>query len=158
MVEFQVRSSDIGSAFGPWSDTLSTPIDLTGLLTPGDRYFQYKAVLSTCYPYTCTPVLESVQLNWNPVGTGEDEAVSMVLLPFSPNPASSPVVRFGRPEPGITSITVFDLAGRLVLEESGGYQAGFHEMTLDGLSPGIYFCRMTSGDYSAARRFVVIRQ
>jgi hypothetical protein len=30
-------------------------------------------------------------------------------------------------------------------------------MTLDGLSPGVYFCRMTLGDFSAVRRFAVIR-
>jgi hypothetical protein len=87
---------------------------------------------------------------------GEYPAVQ-TLLPFSPNPSSSPAVRFGLPEPASVEISIFNLSGRLVDEIHGDeYSSGFHDVLLGDLSPGIYFCRMISGDFEATQRFVVI--
>jgi hypothetical protein len=36
------------------------------------------------------------------------------------------------------------------------YSPGFHDVLLGELTPGIYFCRMISGDFTATQRFVVI--
>jgi hypothetical protein len=105
-----------------------------------------------------TPTLHDVTLNWDPTGIegGEDPAI-LALLPFSPNPSALPAVRFGLPEPASVEFSVFDLSGRLVSEIHGEeYSPGFHDVLLGDLSPGIYFCRMIAGDFTATQSFVVI--
>ena len=146
---------------GEWSDTLETPCYLSGVLNDGDRYVQYKAILETSNPDS-TPTLNDVTITWNPLGIGETaEPIppGTELLPFSPNPvAGSPIIRFGLHETAFVDISVFDLSGRLVTEVIGyEYSPGFHDVLLEDLSPGIYFCRMMSDEYSATQRFVVIQ-
>jgi len=34
--------------------------------------------------------------------------------------------------------------------------AGYHQVQLDELAPGIYFCKMIAGEFTATQRFVVI--
>jgi len=156
-VSFQVRASDDHTSMGAWSDTLSIPGLLQGILTDGDQYVQYRAILETSDP-DATPVLLDLMLTWDPMGIegGEDPAV-LALLPFSPNPSSLPAVRFSLPEPASIDLSIFDLSGRLVSEVHGvEYSPGYHDVLLGDLSPGIYFCRMTSGNFTATQRFVVI--
>ncbi|MCK4807744.1 MAG: T9SS type A sorting domain-containing protein [Candidatus Aegiribacteria sp.] len=75
-----------------------------------------------------------------------------------PNPTCGSVsVRFGLPEPSLVILSVFDLSGRLIYGNQGDeYSIGFHDVQLGDLSPGIYFCRMISGDFIATQQFVVI--
>ena len=144
---------------GTWSDTLTAPCSLDGILNDYDSYFQYKILLETVNPDT-TPSLYDITLSWDPLGIGETAEPGppgTELLPFSPNPTSAPYVRFGLPEPASVGISIFDLSGRLVSNIRGDeYSPGFHDVLLEDLSPGIYFCRMTSGDFTATQRFVVI--
>jgi hypothetical protein len=144
-------------AMGDWSDTIPNPCILDGILIDGDRYVQYQAILETIDPDS-TPVLFNVMITWDPMGIeGSEESAMHILLPFSPNPASEPAVCFGVPEPSQVLLSLYDLSGRMVTKLSDiEYQAGYHSITLDYLSPGIYFCRMTSGDFTATQRFVVI--
>jgi hypothetical protein len=159
-IGFQVRSSNYpdSTAMGPWSDTLYTPFNLEGILTDGEQYVQYMVILETSNP-DLTPVLYDVTLTWNPVGISGEEGGphSFEVLPFYPNPsASAPTVRFGVPEPASVSVSIFDLSGRLVSGIEGEYPAGYQSLQIEGLLPGIYFCRMTSGDFEATQRFVVV--
>ena len=58
------------------------------------------------------------------------------------------------------TLRVFDLRGREVAAlESGSLVPGAHEMTFsaDGLSSGVYFCRLSAGSFSAATKLVVLR-
>jgi hypothetical protein len=156
-VSFQVRASDDHTTMGAWSDTLSIPGLLQSILMDGDQYVQYRVILETSDPDT-TPLLFDLMLTWDPMGIegGEYPAV-LTLLPFSPNPSSLPAARFSLPEPASVEISIFDLSGRLVSKTHGGeYAPGYHDVLLDDLSPGIYFCRMTSGDFTATQCFVVI--
>jgi len=151
---FQYKTSDDPGNMGSWSDTISVPCYLSGLL---DRYFQYRVSMETDDPCS-TPTLHDVSLNWDPVGieVGEDPAV-LALLPFSPNPSSLPAVRFSLPEPAYVDISIFDLSGRLVRMINGEeYSPGYHYVLLGEFSPGIYFCRMISGDFAATQRLIVI--
>jgi len=67
------------------------------------------------------------------------------------------VIRFGLHEPALVDIVVFDLTGRLVSDVHGDeYSGGYHDVLIDDLSPGIYFCRMVAGEFMATQRFVVI--
>jgi hypothetical protein len=159
-ISFQLRSSvdpDSG-AMGPWSDTLYVPCSLEGILTDGEQYVQYMVILETSDP-DITPTLNDVMLTWYPLGiSGDTGPYSFELLPFYPNPTcSAPSVRFGLPEALSIELSIFDVSGRL-LEQTfmEKYPAGYHSVFLDEFSPGIYFCRMVSGDFTATQRFVVI--
>ncbi len=159
-VSFQVRASDDHTAMGEWSDTLSTPGSLVGILSAGDLFVQYKAILETSNPDS-TPVLEDVTITWNLVGIMGGEAIVPRLLPVTvtPNPSSGfPVVRFSIPESESVELLVFDLSGRIsqVIHEVE-YPAGHHTVQLENLSPGIYFCRMTTGEFFDTQCFIVIK-
>ncbi len=157
-ISFQVRSCDSpdSTSMGAWSDTLYSPCSLLGILSEGDSYFQYKTILQTS-DASITPVLEDITVTWNPLGTGWDEPIELELLSCAPNPSAFPVIRFSLPESASVDISVFDLSGRLQSEiDEGEYSAGFHDVQLGELSPGIYFCRMISGNFVSTQRFVVI--
>jgi hypothetical protein len=74
------------------------------------------------------------------------------------NPASgSAVLAFSIPEQCGVKLDIFDQAGRIVaIPADGSFTPGMHQVLLDGLPPGIYFCRMISGDFTETQRFVVI--
>jgi len=85
-VSFQIRASDDHTSMGAWSDTLSIPCLLQGILTDGAQYVQYRVILETSDPDT-TPVLFDLTLTWDPMGIeGGDDPAILALLPFSPNP------------------------------------------------------------------------
>jgi hypothetical protein len=157
-VVFQVRASDDHTAMGAWSDTLLAPCLLNGILSDGDRYLQYRAILETSDPDT-SPTLNDLTFTWDPVSIVEEAEPTPPepeLLSVVPNPCRSATINFGLPEPAAAGLYVFDLSGRLLHGVSGGYQAGYQSILLGVLPPGVYFCRMTSGDFTATERFVVI--
>ena len=158
-ISMQVRSSETYTNMGAWTDTLLNPCSLEGLLPDGDRYIQYRAILSSTDPDT-TPILKHVVLQWDLTGIGETSGfvnVSTKLLPFQPNPLSgTAVIRFHLDTEAAFSIQVYDLSGRSVREfSSDSSPAGTHEIPVDGLAGGIYLCRMVSGSYSETERFVL---
>jgi len=159
-VGFQIRSSvdpDSG-AMGPWSDTLYVPCSLEGILTDADQYVQYMVILETSHP-DITPALHEVMLTWDPLGIpGDIVPNSFELLPFHPNPTTgSPLISFAVPELSSVELFVFDISGRLIESvPNAEYSAGYHSILISDLSPGIYFCRMISGDFIATRCMVII--
>ena len=155
-----VRASDNYADMGVWSDTITAPCALDAILNDYDSYFQYKVLLETVNS-AATPSLHDITLTWDPLGIGETAEPNpggIELLPIAPNPSSgSPTIRFGLHEPAYVDISIFDLSGRLVSENHGNeYSPGYHEFLLVDLSPGTYFCKMTSEDFTASERFVVI--
>jgi hypothetical protein len=74
-------------------------------------------------------------------------------------------VRYRVPGDGGTAVELFDIYGeRVVLlvdeaQTSGGYSVVWDGKDLRGapLSSGVYFIRLTSGDYSEIRKIIVIR-
>ena len=158
LVSFQVRASDNYTNMGAWSDTLTSPCVLTGILTDGDKYVQYRAILNTFNPDT-TPILKNITITWDPLGVEDDPQVTeYLLLGAEPNPSSESVsIGFAVPGNSLVELSIFDLAGRLVIAPpQGEYSPGIHKIQLGGLTPGIYFCRMRSGDFSAIQRFAII--
>ncbi len=157
-VSVQVRASDDYTVMGNWSAILTSPCSLEGILNDGDRYVQYRTIFETSNPDT-TPALHDITITWNPLGIqGEPGPGSFELLPFHPNPATaSPVIRFTLPELSSVELFVFDITGRLIeTTPPQEYSSGYHSIFLDELSPGIYFCRMVSGEFTATQRLVVI--
>jgi fibronectin type 3 domain-containing protein len=78
-----------------------------------------------------------------------------------PNPASQRVtIEYALPEATEVTVEVYDLLGRRVLQAVGGQKAaGRHTVHLDArrLPSGTYFYRMRAGDFTAAKRLVVVR-
>ena len=160
-VSFLVRASDNYKSMGPWSDTLTAPCSLYGILDDYDSFFQYMVLMSTEAPGISTPILYNVQISYNSLcidETAEPTPSGTELLSIVPNPTvDSPNIRFGLSERSSVDISIFDLSGHLVSEIHGDdYSMGFHDVLMENLSPGIYFCRMISGDFTATQRFVVI--
>ena len=61
-------------------------------------------------------------------------------------------------EPGVVSLRVFDLLGRVVATVfEGRLEAGRHVVRFDAsrLAPGVYLCVLTARGGSATRRMVV---
>lgn len=156
-VTFQVRASDDYTQMGEWSDTLTVPCSLDGILEDYDSFVQYRAILSRSEPGV-TPVLHDVTFTWNPLGVEGGEAPEAVELRIGSNPsAGSPSIEFGLPSAAEVSLAVFDMAGRVVAStEPGEYAAGCHTEGLGELAPGVYFIRLTAGEFEASERFVVI--
>jgi len=77
--------------------------------------------------------------------------------PFNP----STKISFDLPKLGITKLVVYDITGRedAVLVNNEELRAGKYEVTFDGanLSSGVYFYRITSGDYSDVKKMILIK-
>jgi ligand-binding sensor domain-containing protein len=101
----------------------------------------------------------------NPVSVREQTAGTLPSTPYLahnyPNPFNpTTVVRYQLPAASEVKLVVCDLLGRevgvLVNEKKG---PGTYEVTLDGsgLASGVYFCRLTAGNYVQSRKMIVVR-
>ncbi|RJP81151.1 MAG: T9SS C-terminal target domain-containing protein [Candidatus Zixiibacteriota bacterium] len=76
--------------------------------------------------------------------------------PFNPET----VVGYRLPAPGLVNLRVYDTAGREVAALVEGWRnAGNHEVTFDaaGLPSGIYFARLTVGDFTQTQKLVLLK-
>ncbi|MCD4847852.1 MAG: T9SS type A sorting domain-containing protein [Candidatus Aegiribacteria sp.] len=102
---------------------------------------------------------------WSETGTGigeyslPDQHGLPIMLGIYPNPTSHPpIVTLTLAENNDVELSIFDLTGRLILSPiQGEFSQGVYQVQLAELTPGIYFCRIVSGDYSTSQRFVVIQ-
>jgi hypothetical protein len=94
------------------------------------------------------------------------EVVRFALGPVSPNPfRQSAVISYSAPVAASVSIDVYDVNGRLVQTVySGQVEAGTHQVTWDGtdsagskVARGVYFCRMSAGEFSATEKVVLLQ-
>lgn len=155
---FQVRASDNPEDLGAWSDTLTAPCSLEGILSPYDSYLQYRVILHTEYPLA-TPELMEITVHWYALAVDRStETFLPPLLSISPNPSSDPVtVRFTTPYPMTVRLSLFDLTGRLITDtEILCQSSGTHSASLGELLPGLYFSRLQAGTFSASQRFIVV--
>jgi predicted GH43/DUF377 family glycosyl hydrolase len=100
-----------------------------------------------------------------PVSVGDDKSVELPrrfsLLPNYPNPFNpSTTIKFDLPTSTEVRLSVYDFLGRevsLLLNERR--EAGTHELRFDGsgLSSGVYFYRLTAGEYVETKRAVLVR-
>jgi len=86
---------------------------------------------------------------------------SVELLPNQPNPFN-PVttIRFVVPEKIRVTISVHDVAGRLVAMLADDVQEpGVHELTWNatGVASGVYFARMHAGKTDVSRKMVLLK-
>lgn len=96
----------------------------------------------------------------SPVSVSDDyEEIYMFNLEMvAPNPSTGNfTVSFSTATECMVNICIYNIFGRLVQNvTSQNLSAGPHSNTVQGLDPGIYFCRMQAGEFSKTRRLVVI--
>jgi len=95
----------------------------------------------------------------NPVGVGGPLAFQAPRV--TPVPVDDlGAVTFAVPRAGFVSITLYDIAGRLVRVVVAGYlMAGPHVAMFEArsLAPGVYFIRMRQGEIDARSKVIVLR-
>jgi hypothetical protein len=78
-----------------------------------------------------------------------------------PNPWSGETtVSFSVAEPGLVTLSLYDISGRLVKElANDNFSAGEHKLNVDdaGLESGLYILRLVSGEQSAVRTMVLLK-
>lgn len=138
------------------------------------NYWHLSAISTTCDTLaawdegTATTLVRRA-LEWFgcPV-TGVEEGGELPGIPSSyflnqnsPNPVGNRTeIRFGLPNNSEVTLRVYDITGSLVRElQNGVMKAGEHAITweLSNVSSGVYFYRLIAGDFSATRKFVVLR-
>jgi hypothetical protein len=149
-VSFQFRSSNDSSAMGEWSQEYSSPSVLSGLV---GRFFQYRLNLSSSDPVH-SPVISSVELNWDPMGTGQS-GEGVLLFCDSPS-YGSVFLRISEDYPETVSVDVYSASGRLVASRQGW---GGDMITVEGLSSGMYLFRAESagGSVQTGRTVLIAR-
>lgn len=157
-IGIQLRASDDYTQMGPWSDVLTEPENLIGLLDDSASYLQYRVILATSIP-DVTPRLKDITITYPRMVIEETNPPSdFELLPISPSPAAGPAEAIiGLSSSASMEVIVFDLAGRPVWESMpADYQPGWHSVPLGDHPPGVYFVRVRAGEFEATERFVVI--
>jgi hypothetical protein len=108
----------------------------------------------TSYQSSCSQTPEAVEQT-------TEAPSSYYLLANYPNPFNpNTLIHFAIPKPGQVKISVYDLHGSLVrtlLDKytvAGGYNISFEG---SGLSSGIYFVRLNSGQKTLVGKMVLIR-
>jgi len=111
--------------------------------------------------------LGEVRMPVTSVAIAGGAAPSFLLLHGNrPNPFNpSTTISFELPAAGAVRLAVYDPAGRLVrVLLDGGLPAGAHTSRWNGLTTGgrpapsgLYFCRLESGAFAAAKRMILIR-
>lgn len=91
--------------------------------------------------------------------SGDPDQPVFLPISVSPNPSRGNVlVSFSLPEASQVSFSLFDAAGRLVQHINSDYfPDGVSSFALEQLSTGLFFCRMTAGEFTTTQRFVVVR-
>lgn len=100
-------------------------------------------------------------LKWGQSDLAEEKPTDFSLSQNYPNPFNpSTSIRYGLPQKSPVHLAVFNTLGQQVaLLVEGEQEAGYHEVHLDGtgLSSGVYFYRMTAGEYVATKKLLVLR-
>jgi hypothetical protein len=96
--------------------------------------------------------------------TGQTSTIipgSFALQPAYPNPAhGQTVIKYQLPKASSVKLQVYNITGQLVKTFDEGHRlAGYHQIGLStqAMPNGIYFYRLTAGEFSATEKFMVVR-
>lgn len=97
----------------------------------------------------------------NSAGNESTIPENCVLSGAYPNPFNpATTISFHLPDAALTSLSVYDVQGRLVATLVDGWRdAGTHEVTFDGsnLASGVYITRMEAEGFSAIQKMVLVK-
>lgn len=90
--------------------------------------------------------------------SGSSASIEPVILSIYPNPVLTSATLIVNLVSGCsTTIQLFDVNGRVVWSKGPELRApGCYEVSIEISDSGVYFCRLTSGNFTATQRFVVI--
>jgi len=143
------------------ADMIELSFDATGLIE-GD--YMADIIVTT---NGGDPVTIPVTLHVSDTGIEGRIPTELVLFGNYPNPAGPTTsIYFSIPEPAAASVSVYDVAGRLVKTiSSDEMPAGRHEISWDGrnrsgerVSSGVYFYRLDVAGESKTSKLLVIKQ
>ena len=113
-----------------------------------------------------TPILRSVSISYELIVGIDDQAELLTPTAYAlgqnyPNPFNvRTFIEFSLPEAGQVIIRAYDITGREVGTILDSYQqAGYHTVNWDAaeLASGMYFYKLTAGDYNAVKRLVLVK-
>jgi hypothetical protein len=137
--------------------------DPLGIEIAGNKIFVVETGLWG-FPPNNDPKLWQITLPEDAVVGIEDDNLnrnSYKLMQNYPNPFNpSTKIRFYLPEAGFTRLEIFDQLGSRVEELAGKYLAAGNyevEFNASGYSSGIYFFRLTSGNFSSSGKMILLR-
>jgi hypothetical protein len=88
------------------------------------------------------------------------EATSFRLDQNEPNPFNqSTIIGFELPEAGSSSLTVYDVAGKVIKTVKGQYAQGYNEIRLtkrDLNTTGVLYYTLKSGAYTATKKMIIL--
>lgn len=158
---FQVRSSDDYTNMGAWSANIESMGSLDPFVTDGDRYFQYKTVLTTS-DILVSPTLLTIIISWTPDYSGIDDGNPTTPITFAlgsayPNPVINfATISFALPRTCNVTLDLFDIKGRKVNTlVQGEYAAGTYKVAVGGLSSGLYLYTLTADEFADTKKIVV---
>jgi hypothetical protein len=82
------------------------------------------------------------------------------LFQNAPNPFNpTTTISFALPQAGDYTLTIYNITGQIVDEFSGSADAGTVEVEWDAskLASGVYFYRLTSGNFTATKKAVLLK-
>jgi len=92
---------------------------------------------------------------------GSEAPEAYALMQSFPNPFNpTTTIRYALPRRSNVTLTVFNTLGQRVVElVDGDNDAGYHEVRFDAseLASGVYFYRLTAGDFVQTRKLCLIR-
>jgi len=156
-ITFQVRGSNNPEDMGAWSDTLTEPCSLEGHLDSTYRFIQYRVNLQI-EPGAPTPYLEEVLIHFSNMGVEEGEELEPLALSVTPNPSSALVLISVTGAVEGTSVSVYDISGRLIRElspnQAGAYEWHGLDSSGESVPAGCYLVRAVRGDETAQARVI----
>ncbi len=97
-------------------------------------------------------------LDFGKTNAGEKE---FVLLQNQPNPfRQQTMIGFQLAEAAEATLTIFDVAGRIVWSQSKSYESGMHQVMMnksDFGAPGVYYYQLSTGKHLASRKMILLR-
>ena len=129
----------------------------------GDNFAVYNNQLCPPYP-DCVSDYVGIQDTSN--CTQADVDRDLIPMDYQlhepyPNPFNARMtVRFLLPLKDMTSISIYDMSGRMMQSIAhGSFESGEHQLDwyADNLSSGIYFIRMSSGDFMDTKKITLIK-
>ena len=156
---FQLRNSDIPDTMGEWSDTISTNGTYLGDIFPFDPaiYIQYRVFLNS-ENSEVSPILNSVSFGGY-IGDISQQAESVnqsSLITVLSNPSHGVVFLTVRLPNETQQLSVYDISGRLVYNETLQSQSSTVTRIIEGLNAGVYHVTITAGNRVETYRVCVL--
>ena len=163
----------VNSEMGAAAFTFNGEVDLELLAPNMDLKFAYDGEVTRALVYSLDgntfngDVLRGDNMISLELGSANGGTVITNLIPSEfalnqnyPNPFN-PVtaVPFSLPTASDVTLKVYNIAGQLVTEMSGNFNAGNHSFEIDGnnFSSGVYFYRLDAGSFTDTKKMVLLK-